>query len=285
MTLRNFQIFGIIAILIGGIGLASASAAGTNNAPASNSLPLPVNNTATASATVSKPTAPATTTAATVAATTSATAAKPIATTPTTVTTPAPAPVATASPVAAAPAPATTDSAAVYNTSETASQTVAAPISDSTPAEPEQPLTGSEKISRMAGHFHPVLLHFPIVLILMAALAEFLLSFTGRRFFESISTFSIRLGALMAVLTALAGWAAASGNSGSAETAWIVQWHRWLGTGTAAAAIVVSLVSFWINDDSNRVLYRWLLYITAVAVAVTAHFGGMIMYGVDFLKW
>jgi uncharacterized membrane protein/YHS domain-containing protein len=142
-----------------------------------------------------------------------------------------------------------------------------------------------KKLLRFAGLIHPLLVHFPIALLIMAAIGEFLYNFTGRHFFGPISIFTIRFGSLFALLAALTGWLLASGGSGPEDTAWILNWHRWLGIGTAVSSVLVSIMSFWITENSDRSVYRWLLYLTAALVAVTGHFGGMLVFGADYFKW
>lgn len=154
-------------------------------------------------------------------------------------------------------------------------------------SKPEPPLTDEERIVRFAGYFHPLLVHFPIALVFTAALAEFFLAITGRRFFAPVSLFAIRFAAAMIVFTALSGWAAASSGGGDVASSsdWILEWHRWLGIGTASFTVLVAIISLWITQESDRLFYRWLLYLSAAAVGVTGHFGGMLVYGQNYFRW
>lgn len=156
----------------------------------------------------------------------------------------------------------------------------------SAPHEPEPVLTDEARLKRFIGYFHPALVHFPIALIITAALAECLLGFTGRRFFAPVSIFCIRLAAFLVVLTAASGWIAASGDTDTtSSTAWVLDWHRWLGVGTAVLAGLAATISLWITHESERGFYRWMLYLTAIAVGVTGHFGGMLVYGLNYFRW
>ncbi|PAW76665.1 MAG: hypothetical protein B9S32_14105 [Verrucomicrobia bacterium Tous-C9LFEB] len=183
--------------------------------------------------------------------------------------------------------------ATVYASAETTASAQVVPsvtevISDvAGSSKPEPPLSDDERILRFAGYFHPLLVHFPIALVFTAALAEFFLAFTGRRFFAPVSLFAIRFAAAMIIFTALSGWAAASGGGEAApsSTDWILEWHRWLGIGTASFTVLVAVVSLWISQESERLFYRWLLYLAAAAVGVTGHFGGMLVYGQNYFRW
>lgn len=152
-------------------------------------------------------------------------------------------------------------------------------------SKPEPVLTDEQRTYRFIGYFHPVLVHFPIALIITAALAECLLGFTGRRFFAPISLFCIRLAAFLIVLTALSGWFAASGSSDTSSSAWVLDWHRWFGIGTAVLTGLVAMISLWITHESERGFYRWMLYLAAIAVGVTGHLGGMLVYGLNYFQW
>lgn len=151
----------------------------------------------------------------------------------------------------------------------------------------EPPLSDEERIVRFLGYFHPLLVHFPIALVFTAALAEFFLAITGRRFFAPVSLFAIRFAAAMIIFTALSGWAAASSGGGDVASSsdWILEWHRWLGIGTASFTVLVAIISLWITQESDRLFYRWLLYLSAAAVGVTGHFGGMLVYGQNYFRW
>lgn len=168
---------------------------------------------------------------------------------------------------------------------EESASSIAAPASEKPSAPPAPVLSTEEKIIRFVGTFHPILLHFPIALLITAALAECWYGFTGRHSYAPISIFCVRLGALIAVGTALSGWAAAGNDAGTSATAWVLTWHRWLGTGTAVTAVGAALFSIGLTVESERSVYRWILYTVAAAVAVTGHFGGMLVYGVDYFKW
>src|SRR5262249_25181177 len=93
-----------------------------------------------------------------------------------------------------------------------------------------------------AGKLHPLVVHFPIALLVVALLLEFCRLRRGERRPGRGAMVCLALGAPAAVFAAVLGWsdAVTSGHGGS--DAWVLGWHRWLGVATAgAAAAVVAL--------------------------------------------
>ena len=135
----------------------------------------------------------------------------------------------------------------------------------------------------LIGRLHPVLVHFPIALVLLAAVAEVVAMMTGRRDWRTAAVTNVRAGAVFAIGAVIAGWRLAS--LPGIETTWSLEWHRWLGTIAAVAAVGAALAT---ADARNRSplaiwVYRITLLWAAVLVAVTGHLGGLLVWGADFL--
>jgi len=54
--------------------------------------------------------------------------------------------------------------------------------------------------------FHPLLVHFPIALVLAAAVAELVVITTARDAWRTVAVANIRAGAAMGVVAAITGW-------------------------------------------------------------------------------
>jgi uncharacterized membrane protein len=136
----------------------------------------------------------------------------------------------------------------------------------------------------LLAHLHPVLVHFPIALLLAAALAELLGQ--GRAAdggASPVARYCLSLAALTAVLAALSGWGLAEDHLALPGTEVILERHRWLGLSTAGLAVITFAVGLVAGKQGPRLrLYRWLLLLAAVVVAITGHMGGMLVYGPDF---
>ena len=85
------------------------------------------------------------------------------------------------------------------------------------------------------GRFHPAVVHFPIALLVAAAIAQLLRNGAGLERLGDTARFCTALGALGAVGATLLGWADAGlwGNEGFVTTI-----HRWMGTATAVWALM-----------------------------------------------
>ncbi len=64
--------------------------------------------------------------------------------------------------------------------------------------------------------------------------------------------------------------------------------HRWIGTATAVWAVVTLVLSEAGRRPryaSWRPWYRLALFGGAVLVGVTGHFGGTLVFGLDYYQW
>ena len=134
-------------------------------------------------------------------------------------------------------------------------------------------LTGFPKL-------HPPMVHFPIAMLVGAALAEILLMSTGRATFRHAARFCVRIGALSAVPTAALGWF--FGGLQLADEDWTQTAHRWLGTVTASWAIVLLAIA---ERRNVRRAYRLAVFVGAALVMATGFFGGALVYGLDHYAW
>jgi uncharacterized membrane protein len=135
----------------------------------------------------------------------------------------------------------------------------------------------------LIGHFHPLLVHFPIALILIAAVAELVALVTRFPEWHRVAVVNVRAGAAFAVASAGAGWLFAS--SPIVEASLTLEWHRWLGLMAAIAAITAALPTGDIDHPPRRQrLYRIALFSAAAFVAVAGHFGAVLVWGRDFLR-
>jgi len=136
----------------------------------------------------------------------------------------------------------------------------------------------------LIGKLHPMLVHFPIGLVLAAAGAEIIAIHTGRPAWRTIAVANVRVGAAMGAITAVAGWALAS--APFVEPDRLLTWHRWTGLAAAVSAIGAALASRWSQAPSGRtaLVYRTALFGAAALVAIAGHLGATLVWGADFLR-
>ena len=134
------------------------------------------------------------------------------------------------------------------------------------------------------GRFHPLLVHFPIALVVAAAAAELVVLATPRPAWRTVAVANIRAGAALGVVTAITGWLFASSPLVDASPS--LEWHRWVGMAGAAGAIGAALLSSRLPGSSRRsaFVYRFTLFVAALLVAITGHLGGMLVWGSRFFQ-
>src|SRR5436190_4269193 len=131
-------------------------------------------------------------------------------------------------------------------------------------------------MTQFLGHFHPLLVHFPIGLIILLALLEFLTRYPRLKEASGSARFILLLAVPLALFTALCGWLLSI--HGSYDRS-LIQWHMWTGIGTAVACAVVGIL-FWLDWKRS---YRFFLFLTFILLVIASHFGGSITHGRDYL--
>lgn len=136
--------------------------------------------------------------------------------------------------------------------------------------------------TRFLGRLHPILVHFPIALVTVAALAE--ASRIARRI-ESLSPLTLPLlvlGAVAAVAATGAGWLNAAWEHGG-ETGDTLARHRWMGTIVSAGLVVLAIYAWRVRRadplDSATLAQRFGVLLSAAIVGLVAHLGGELVYG------
>ena len=126
--------------------------------------------------------------------------------------------------------------------------------------------------SEFVGQLHPLLIHFPIGILLMAIGLYFFQIISKKDFNSSISIL-VLIGSVLAGISCLAGWLLASTGEYNDE---IVFFHRWSGIATFFLALTSY---FWIRY--RNYLFAGLL----ILIIVTGHYGSILTYGEGyFLK-
>jgi len=154
------------------------------------------------------------------------------------------------------------------------------------PTRPDMPLW--KRALRWVGRFHPLSTHFPVALLLLAVFAESLAWWTQQESWMQTVRFLVIIGALGALAAAGLGWVNAWFTSYVGESASILWWHRWLGTGTAAWAAVcaaLSVLSECKEGSRERQQFRGALLLGAALVGVSGFLGSALIYGLDHYAW
>jgi uncharacterized membrane protein len=132
------------------------------------------------------------------------------------------------------------------------------------------------QLSQIIGHFHPVIVHLPIGILLLALVFEFL---SRREKFDGLKTavpLSFLLGTLSAAGACLTGYLLSQSGEYEAET---LGQHQWLGIGT----MVVSFLFYWLKKRDNRLIINVLSFVLLSGITATSHLGGTLTHGSDYL--
>ena len=136
---------------------------------------------------------------------------------------------------------------------------------------------------RFAGKFHPVVVHFPIALVIAAACAEVLSWWARGSLFRDAARYSLALGAVLAVITVLLGWAAGA-FAAYPGLSWVLSVHRWTGTGAGTLIVITAILSEVAYRKQRALLrraYQAFLFLSTLLVGITGHFGASLVYGLD----
>ncbi len=147
--------------------------------------------------------------------------------------------------------------------------------------------SGVAGLIQRIGRLHPMVVHFPIALLLASALAELLSVRKRSASFAFAARFCLWTGTLGAIIAAALGWADALGveDSYSGFPATLLGYHRWAGTLTAGVALLALIVCEHAckhDDPSWRRMHRGALFLAALLVTVTGHLGASLIFGWDY---
>jgi uncharacterized membrane protein len=136
----------------------------------------------------------------------------------------------------------------------------------------------------LIGKLHPLLVHFPIALVLTAAVAELLAIGTRRAAWRAVAVANLRVGAVMGAVTVIAGWLLAS--APFIEPTLSLTWHMWTGVAGALGTLGAAFLSMRSSSQSHRSVfaYRIALFGAATLVAIAGHLGGTLVWGAGFLQ-
>ncbi|MFT7616948.1 MAG: putative membrane protein [Planctomycetota bacterium] len=139
--------------------------------------------------------------------------------------------------------------------------------------------TPAAEESSIIAPFHPVLVHFPIALIMVAVLMEFLRYKQGENWRPPLKLM-LALVLISSVLAGFAGFRAQDAEGYSDAT---VEWHQWSAIAATVLATIACFLLFSKKELSGRRiwLYRVALVASAVLFGLTGHEGGILVFGPD----
>jgi uncharacterized membrane protein/mono/diheme cytochrome c family protein len=131
-----------------------------------------------------------------------------------------------------------------------------------------------ENITEFIGRFHPVLVHLPIGVLLLAALFQWLSRKEKYQSLSSAVSISLFWGMISAILACISGYLLS--NSGDYDGD-LVSKHQWFGIAVAG----ISIIAYGLNRRSKDSI--WLSGLMVLLIIITGHLGGSITHGSDYL--
>ncbi len=143
-----------------------------------------------------------------------------------------------------------------------------------------------EALQQVIGRLHPVVVHFPIGLLITAGCIE-LWRWLRRREEPSSAAFTcLTIGTVTALIAAWCGWAYADHDPPGRSVDDLLFWHRWTGASVAIGSVLTTFCAIAQRSGvwpQATKAYRLLLLITTASVAWAGHLGGTLVYGEGFL--
>jgi uncharacterized membrane protein len=136
------------------------------------------------------------------------------------------------------------------------------------------------------GRLHPLVVHFPIGLILAGAGFELVQWLRRRPLPSDVGTFCLGVGLLSGLIAVWFGTLNAGHQSITGESAGILEWHRysgWAMLAVAAAALLAGRMTRVRNTPGRGGAYAVLVLASALLVGATGHFGGQLVYGSTYV--
>jgi uncharacterized membrane protein len=133
-----------------------------------------------------------------------------------------------------------------------------------------------ETIINFIGHFHPVLVHLPIGILLFAIVLQLLSKWEKFNQLTNALHLAYLLGAISAVFSCFTGLALANNGDYDAD---LVFKHQWLGISVA----VISLTGYYLIKKNKTVYSKWLSYLLLLLIILTGHLGGTLTHGEGYL--
>ncbi|MGA2266327.1 MAG: DUF2231 domain-containing protein [Phycisphaerae bacterium] len=137
------------------------------------------------------------------------------------------------------------------------------------------------------GKLHLLVLHFPIALVLAAALADVLWLWRRKTFFGEAGFYCLLVGAISAVPTMAAGLMLISTMSLSGQIAQLGEVHESLGIITTTVVLLTAGLRVALRNRLSG-LWGWaygvLMLASVVLITLTGHYGGLLAFGPDYLS-
>jgi uncharacterized membrane protein len=131
------------------------------------------------------------------------------------------------------------------------------------------------------GRMHPLILHFPIVILLIAMLLEFFRfkpEYASNQFYKNFLQNLLLIGSLFAAVTVIMGLFLSKEEGYEGE---LLTFHKWTGAGI----FFVASILYWIRNTPwyKAPVAKAGAFITVAGLVMTGHYGAALTHGSNFL--
>lgn len=131
------------------------------------------------------------------------------------------------------------------------------------------------------GHFHPVVVHLPIGILLVAVILEFISRRKGLENLQPAIAPILWLGMISAIISCILGYLLSTSGEYNEETLF---WHQWMGIGVAFVSLAAwYMKKNWQGDETLKKAYFPAIYGIVILLTGTGHLGGNMTHGEDYL--
>jgi len=130
-------------------------------------------------------------------------------------------------------------------------------------------------VTEFIGHFHPVLVHLPIGILLIAALFQLL---SRKEKFHSLNIavgIALFWGMLSAIASCISGFLLSRSDDYDES---LVSKHQWFGISVA----VTSIIAYYLSKKNSKYI-KWIMALITLLIIITGHLGGSLTHGSDYL--
>jgi mono/diheme cytochrome c family protein/uncharacterized membrane protein len=129
--------------------------------------------------------------------------------------------------------------------------------------------------SELIGHFHPLLVHLPIGILLIAALFQLLALRPKYASMHAAISIALFWGMISAILSCISGYFLSLTGDYDDE---LIDTHTWFAIATASISIIAYFFNRWENEFA-----KWVILLMVPLIFVTGHLGGSLTHGSDYL--
>jgi len=133
-------------------------------------------------------------------------------------------------------------------------------------------------MTEFLGHFHPLLVHLPIGILLIGLLLQFLARKKKYYMLQHAVPVTLLAGAITGLFSCITGYLLSISDDYDKS---LVSWHLWMGIATTLAALILYAKE---KNDQFKVNKTLLSVSLLLLVTITGHLGGSLTHGSDYLS-